>query len=264
MMRPRRFGLRYPISRSRRRDDRLPWHRLHASPRGERGGCVVPNLTEEHMTDSRLRQNVIDELAFDPRFSGEHIGVAVERNVVTLTGHVNSYAEKIAAVAAAHRVRDVHAIADEIEIRYPFQPKTEDDQIARRAADILNWDVHVPKNAIDVLVQDGWVTLSGAVNWKFEKMAAEADICKLSGVRGVSNRIVIRPLVDTANLKGKIEAALKRHAAIEADSIRVSVQNGNTVVLEGMVDNWRERMAVEDAAWSAPGVADVDDRLTIG
>ena len=117
------------------------------------------------MTDSQLRQDIIDEFEFDPSFDAAHIGVAVDKNVVSLTGHVNSYAEKVAAIAAARRVKRVHAIAENIEVRYPFQHKTADDQIANRASDILNWDILVPKGAIDVLVQDGWVTLSGNVDW---------------------------------------------------------------------------------------------------
>ncbi len=215
------------------------------------------------MTDSQLRQDIIDELEFDPSFSGEHIGVAVDKNVVTLTGHVDSYAEKVAAIAAVRRVKGVHAIAENIEVRYSFQNKTADDQIAKRACDILNWDVLVPADGIDVLVQDGWVTLSGNVNWYYQKTAAEDDVRKLSGVRGVTNKIAIKPRVDAANVKSKIESALKRHAEVEAKAIRVTVQNGNKVVLEGEVDNWDERRAVESAAWSAAGVASVDDRLTI-
>lgn len=216
------------------------------------------------MSDSQLRQDIIDELEFDPRFDAAHIGVAVDRGVVTLTGHVASFAERAAVVAAVRRLRGARAIADDIEVRLASQPKTADDQIAKRAADILAWDVHVPRNAVEVLVEDGWVTLTGTVNWRYQKVAAEADIHKLSGVRGVSNQIVIRPMVDSADLKDKIEAALKRCAAIEAGDLRVTVQGGNRVILEGQVGNWRERMAVEDAAWSAAGVMDVDDRLTIG
>jgi osmotically-inducible protein OsmY len=218
---------------------------------------------EENMTDSQLRQHIIDELEFDPSFSGEHIGVAVDKNVVTLTGHVNSYAEKLAAIAATRRVKGVHAIAENIEVRYAYQNKTADDQIAKRASDILTWDVLVPYGAIDVLVQDGWVTLSGNVDWYYQKTAAADDVRKLSGVRGVTNKIIIRPSLDSSNVKSKIESALKRYAEVEAKGIRVSVQNGDKVVLEGKVHNWDERRAVEDAAWSAAGVASVEDRLTI-
>ena len=215
------------------------------------------------MTDSQLRQHIIDEFEFDPSFDAAHIGVAVDKNVVSLTGHVNSYAEKVAAIAAARRVKGVHAIAENIEVRYPFQHKTADDQIANRASDILNWDILVPKGAIDVLVQDGWVTLSGNVDWYYQRTAAEEDVRKLSGVCGVTNKIAVQPRLDSANVKSKIEAALKRHTELEAKAIRVTVKNGNTVVLEGKVDNWDERRAVENAAWSAAGVASVEDRLTI-
>lgn len=215
------------------------------------------------MTDSILRQDIIDEFDFDPSFDGAHIGVAVDQNVVSLSGHVNSYAEKVAAIAAAQRVKGVHAIAENIEVRYPFQKQAADDQIAKRASDILNWDVLVPKDAVNVLVQDGWVTLTGTVDWYYNKTAAEDDVRKLSGVCGVTNKITVKPRVEAANVKSKIESALKRHAEVEADAIRVTVTGGNKVVLEGKVDNWDERRAVENAAWSAAGVASVEDRLTI-
>lgn len=215
------------------------------------------------MKDSQLRQDIIDEFEFDPRFDAAHIGVAVDENVVSLSGHVNSYAEKLAAIAAAQRVKGVHAIAENIEVRYSYQSKTADDQIASRAYDILSWDVLVPKDSIKVLVQDGWITLSGNVDWYYQKTAAQDDVRNLSGVRGVTNKIVVNPLVDSANVKKKIESALKRHTELEAKSIRITVQNGNKVVLEGKVDNWDERRAVENAAWSAAGVASVEDRLII-
>ncbi len=216
------------------------------------------------MKEAQLRQDIIDEFEFDPSFDGEHIGVAVDRNVVTLSGHVNSYAEKLAAIAAARRVKGVHAIAENIEVRYPYQSKTSDDQIAQRACDLLKWDVLVPKNSVDVLVHDGFVTLSGTVDWQYQRSAAEDDIRKLSGIVCVTNMIKIKPRLDASDIRTKIEAALKRHAEVEADAIRVTVQNGNKVLLEGHVDNWDERNKVENAAWSTPGVASVDDRLTIG
>lgn len=148
--------------------------------------------------------------------------------------------------------------------RHPYQNKTADDQIAKRAVDIISWDVHIPFGAVDVLVQDnGWVTLCGTVDWYYQRRAAEDDVRKLSGVRGVTNKIAIKPGVDTSNVKSKIESALKRHAEVEAKAIRVTVQDGNRVVLEGKVDNWDERHTVENAAWSAAGVSSVDDRLTI-
>jgi hypothetical protein len=127
----------------------------------------------------------------------------------------------------------------------------------------LKWDVFVPPNAVDVLVHEGWLTLSGNVSWHFEKASAEDDVRKLSGVRGITNMIAIKPHIDSVNVKSRIDSALKRHAEVEANAIGVSVQNGNKVVLEGTVDTWGQRRAVEDAAWSAPGVASVEDRLTM-
>lgn len=215
------------------------------------------------MTDASLRQDIIDEFEFDPSFSGEHIGVAVDKNVVSLTGHVESYAQKVAAIAAARRVKGVHVIAEKIEVRYPFKDPTADDQIGRRALDILKWDVLVPSDAIDVLVENGWVTLSGTVAWNYERTSAEDDIRKLAGVRGVTNKIIVKPRVNPSDLKTKIDAALRRHAEVEANAIRVTVKNQNEVLIEGKVDNWDERRAVENAVWSAAGVAAVDDRLTI-
>ncbi len=215
------------------------------------------------MTDAQLRQDIVDELEFDPSFNGEHIGVAVDKGVVSLGGHVNSYGEKLAAIAATRRVKGVHVIAENIEVHRRYQKATSDDQIAQRANDILNWDILVPRNAVDVLVHEGWVTLSGNVRWQFEKSSAEDDIRKLSGVRGITNMIAIKPRIDSANVKSRIDSALRRHAEVDANAISVSVQNGNKVVLEGAVDSWGERRAVEDAAWSAPGVAFVEDRLTM-
>lgn len=216
------------------------------------------------MTDAQLRKDIIAEFEFDPCFDGEHIGVAVDKNIVSLGGHVSSYAEKVAAIAAAQRVKGVHAVTENIEVRDPFQKQNSDDQIAKRASDLLNWDVLVPKDSVNVLVQHGWVTLSGRVDWYYNKAAAEDDVRKLSGVLGVTNKITIRhPSVDPSNVKGKIESALRRHAQVEANAIQVTVQNGNKVVLEGKVSSLDERRAVENAAWSAAGVASVEDRLTI-
>jgi osmotically-inducible protein OsmY len=154
----------------------------------------------------------------------------------------------------------VRAIADEIN-RYPSEKKTADDEIAKRAADILHWDSMVPSESIQVLVRDGCVVLSGNVDWYYQKK--NADVRRLSSVRTVINNIEIKPRVATDDVMRKIEEALKRHAQIEAQAIRVTVRDRHTVVLEGRVDNWDERHAVQNAAWSAPGVTSVVDRLTI-
>ncbi|MBF9197384.1 BON domain-containing protein [Microvirga terrestris] len=214
------------------------------------------------MDDLVLQQLVIDELEFEPSVDAANIGVAVDSGVVTLTGHVGSYAEKIAAERAAQRVRGVRAIAQEIQVRYPSDKKTSDDEIAKRAADILAWDARVPDEGIQIKVQNGWVMLTGTVEWQYQRVAAESGVRKLSGVIGVSNEIELKPQVKAPDVRDKILSALKRNAEIEADSIRVSV-NGDEVTLEGRVHDWYERIVIERAAWSAPGVKHVHDRMTL-
>ena len=215
------------------------------------------------MSELQLRQDVLDELEFEPSVDAAHIGVAVEKDVVTLSGHVASYAEKVAAVTATRRIRGVRAIADEIEVRYPYDKKMPDDEIAKRAIDILEWDTVVPSAAVQVIVRGGWVTLTGPVDWQYQKKAAEECVRKLSGIQGVVNNIEIRPHVKTQDVEQKIKDALKRHAEVEAKGIRVIVRDNDEVVLEGTVGNWFERYAVANAAWSAPGVKYVEDRLAI-
>jgi osmotically-inducible protein OsmY len=215
------------------------------------------------MTDAELRQDVINALAFEPSIDGAHIGVAADGGIVTLTGHVASYAEKLAAEAVTRRVRGVRAIAQEIEVRYPDHKRTADDEIAARAVKILAWTSAVPGDAVSVTVAKGWVTLTGEVSWQYEKEAAEDAVHKLSGVMGVINRIVVKPAVAACDVKEKIEAALTRHAQIEAEAIRVSVFDGSKVLLDGIVDSLDAREAAEKAAWSVVGVQSVDDQLTV-
>jgi osmotically-inducible protein OsmY len=215
------------------------------------------------MTDKILRQAIVDELDFEPSVDAANIGVAVDKGVVTLTGHVSSYAEKIAAERAVQRVRGVQAIAENIEVRYPGHKQTADDQIADRALSIMAWDAQIPKDAVKVKVEKGWVTLTGAVDWQFQRMAAESAVRKLSGVVGVSNLIEVKPRVAPRDVKQKILDALKRNAELEADAIRVDVIN-DKVVLEGKVKAWYERGIAEKAAWSAPGVKTVQDNLAHG
>jgi osmotically-inducible protein OsmY len=215
------------------------------------------------MTDIQLRQDILDELEFEPSIDAANIGVAVDDGVVTLTGHVSSYAQKLSAEAAVRRVRGVRAIAQEIEVRYASDPKTSDDQIAKRALDILRWDTTVPDEKITLTVHKGGVTLTGEVPWQYQRQAAEGAVRRLSGVTAVANNISIRPAVQAADVKRKIEDALKRYAEVEARAIRVNVLN-DKVTLDGKVDNWDEREAVENAVWSAPGVRFVEDHLVIG
>lgn len=215
------------------------------------------------MSDLTLRQTVLDELEFEPSVDAAHIGVAVKDGVVTLSGHVSSYAEKVAAERAVRRVKGVQAIAQDIDVRYPEDQKTADDEIALRALNILRWSSVVPSGSVLVKVQDGWVTLSGQVNWQYQRSAAESQIRRLSGVKGVLNSIAIKPRVQPTDIRRKIEEALKRNAEIQAQTIRISVEDGGRVGLEGNVHDWRERQVAENAAWSVPGVVRVDDRLHI-
>lgn len=229
---------------------------------GEKSAPYSLGQEELEMSDRTLHDEIMNELDFEPRVNAAHIGVIVEKDVVTLSGHVSSYAEKLAAEDAVRRVRGVRAIATEIEVRHPFDKKTADDEIARRALDILAWDATVPRNAVKITVHDGRVTLSGDVNWQFELRAAEDQVHKLTGVNAIINNIRIRPSVHTGDVKVRIENALKRSAEIEANAIEVSADRG-TVALDGVVHNWTEREAAERAAWSAAGVTAVRNRLAI-
>jgi osmotically-inducible protein OsmY len=215
------------------------------------------------MSDRVLQQAVLDELEWDPSVNAAHIGVIVENGVVTLAGHVGSYAEKTAAETAVKRVSGVRAIAQEIEVRYPNEKKTADDQIAKRAIDIMSWDTTIPAEKIQVRVQDGWVTLSGSANWWYQKLDAENAVRKLSGVKGITNSIEVKPRVAATDVKQRIENALKRNAEVEAGAIKVTV-SGGTVTLEGKVKAWYERDLAERTAWSAPGVSAVNDRIAVG
>ena len=219
---------------------------------------------EPLMNDLQLRRDILDELDFEPRVNAASIGVTVERGAVTLTGHVSTYPEKLTAVKAVRRVKGVRAIADEIEVRFLGDKKTiPDDELARCAMDIVGWDTLLPSGAIQIVVRDGWITLSGNAEWYYQLKAAEEDVRRLPGVRGVTNNIVITPRVQAQDVKRKIEDALKRHAEVGAKGISITVQDGDKVLLEGKVQNWDEWSAVENAAWSIPGVKRVEDRLAM-
>ena len=214
------------------------------------------------MNDKQLRQLVVDELEYEPSIDAADIGVAAENGVVTLSGHVTDYVQTMAAERAAWRVKGVKGIAQKIEVRLSGDKKWNDDEIAQRALNILAWNTLVPKDCIRVKVSDGWITLSGGVNWNYQRQAAENEVRKLSGVKGVTNSVTLNSAVQASDLKRRIQDALKRHAEVEADAVRVDVRDDGTVRIEGRVDNWSEMQAVEHAVWSAPGVQRVDDHLT--
>lgn len=187
------------------------------------------------MGDKLIRQNVIDELDFDPSINAANIGVAVENGIVTLTGHVGSYTERVAAEKAAQKVRGVRGIVEEIQVRFDGETPPRDEDIAQRAVQMLDWSATVPKGAVQVRVQDGWLTLSGKVDGQYQKEEAYRAIRRLAGVAGIMNSIEVAPRASVPDVRAKIMAALKRNAELEADAIKVMVKDAK-VVLEGKVN----------------------------
>lgn len=214
------------------------------------------------MNDLKLRRDILDELEFQPHIDAAAIGVAVENGVVSLTGHVRTYAEKIAAERAVKRVKGVHAVAEEIEVRIPGDADVADDVIASRCLDIIQWNADIPEDQIQVKVQQGWVTLEGEVEWQYQKEDAERAMCKLAGVVGINNLLIVKPKVSLEDIKRRIENAMARNAELDTSHIRVTVA-GTTVKLEGCVHLWRERKAAEHAAWAVPGVMHVENHILI-
>lgn len=214
------------------------------------------------MGDKQIRQNIMDELDFDPSIDAAHVGVAVENGIATLTGHVGSYTERVAAEKAAQKVRGVRGVVEEIKVRFGGETPPRDEDLARRAVQMLDWSVTVPRNAVQVKVQDGWVTLSGTVHWQYQKEEAYRAIRRLAGVAGIVNTVEVTPEASVLDVRAKIMAALKRNAELEADAIKVTVEDGR-VVLEGRVNACHERRLAENAAWSTPGVRAVEDHLTL-
>lgn len=214
------------------------------------------------MKDRELKQAVIDELNFEPSIDAADVGVTVEGGIVTLSGHVPTYAQKDIVEQTALRVKGVKGIAQEIEVRPPGMGQTTDDQIAKRAVDTISWNSSIPEGAVKVKVQKGWVTLTGEVDWQYQRSAAADAVRALGGVLGVSNQIEIRPHPHTINIKQRIEDALKRTTEIEDKAIAVEVIGGK-VILKGTVKTWAERIAAERAAWSAPGVQTVISDIAI-
>lgn len=214
------------------------------------------------MTDKTIRQSVVDALEFEPSIDAAGIGVAVHDGVVTLSGHVPTYLQKSSAEATAMRIKGVKAVAEEIEVRPYGSHRMADDQIAHRAINTLQWNTSIPDGAVQTKVEKGWVTLTGQVEWQYQKEAASEAVRALTGVIGVANLIEIRPRLKASDVKKRIEDALQRDALVDAAGIRVDVDHG-AVTLGGKVRAWSERQAIERAAWSAPGVNKVVDQITI-
>ena len=216
----------------------------------------------EKITDEQIQREVLAELAWEPRIRPNEIGVVVKDGVVTLTGWVDSYTKRWAAEEAAHRVRGVKAVANEIEVRLPGAAERTDTDIAAAAVQALRWDVFVPADKIDVTVSKGFVTLRGTLDWQFQKEDAEKALRRLPGVKGVLNAITVKPPMTPSDLKKKIEEALVRSAQTDAARITVEV-HGSKVILRGIVRSWAEKQEAERTAWSAPGVTEVDNRITV-
>jgi len=213
-------------------------------------------------TDLQLKSDVSEELAWDPAVNAAHIGVAVNEGVVTLTGHLESYAEKHAAERAVRRVAGVRGIALELDVKLAPEHQRSDSEIAQAAAAALRLNSLVPAGAVKVEVENGWVTLTGEVDWGYQFASAEQCVQPLAGVRGLFNEIAIRPRVKETDIVRQISAALKRHATREARHIGIEVEGG-VVTLSGKVDSLAEHDAAMGVAFSAHGVSRVVDHLQV-
>jgi osmotically-inducible protein OsmY len=214
------------------------------------------------LNNSQLQSNVLAELGWEPSVDAGNIGVSVHDGVVTLNGHVDSFWQKFAAENAAARVKGVKAVAEELQVKLPFDVKHGDEEIAKAAIQRLLWDSSLPRDAIKVRVENGQVTLNGTVNWHYQKESAEHAIRYLNGVVSVFNHINIEPTVNASNVAEDITKALHRSWYYDANTIKVKA-NGGAITLTGEVTTWNARDLAGTTAWSAPGASSVQNDIRV-
>ena len=213
-------------------------------------------------TDAQIKEDVLDELLFQPNIDETKIGVIVEDGVVTLSGIVDNYTKKVAAEKAAKKVKGVKAVALDIDVKYGSEYKKTDKEIAKAVVNALTWDTSIPENKISVKVEDGWVYLSGELKWFYQKNAAKKAVENLLGVKGVVNSILIKQAVKPSQIKERITKAFKRSAQIDADKVSVLI-DGHTATLRGTVHSIAEKDEAQKAAYLAPGVYEVKNELKV-
>jgi osmotically-inducible protein OsmY len=215
-------------------------------------------------TNEELQKDVMEEIRWDPLLSevASHIGVMAHEGVVTLSGRVNNYNQKISAEQAAQRVAGVKVVAEDIEVVVPRNQQLSDTDIAIAVSNALKWNSAVNEDLIEIKVENGWVVLDGFAEWDYQKKAAENAVKDIAGVTKVINRISLKPVVNPKDVKSRIQAAFKRSAAIDSENISIEAL-GTKVILRGVVRSWSEKKEAERAAWSAPGVTQVENEISI-
>ncbi|MBX9794617.1 MAG: BON domain-containing protein [Burkholderiaceae bacterium] len=213
-------------------------------------------------SDAQLKADVSHELEWDTSINSSNVGVSVNNGIVTLSGHLDTYAEKYAIERAVQRVEGVRAVAIELDVKLAPDHKRSDSEIAQAIETAFKWHVFIPGDRVHVKVEKGWVTLSGEVDWEYQRGASEKTVRPVTGVIGVTNQITLKAQIPPTDIKNRIAEALKRHAEREARNVEVSV-NGSVVTLRGTVDSWPDRMAAQGATWSAPGITQVVNELRV-